>query len=119
MPNESISLSPFEILYGSNWRGILDIYKELLTDKNLSGETKDAHSYMAELRERIVYSVMFAKQALEQPWEEHRFYANKKSKIITLESVDKVLILLPEKNNKLVIFWKRPFIVIKAVTNVD
>lgn len=49
MPNESTGLSPFEVLYGSNPRGIMDIYKDLLIEKHLSEETKEIYSYTVEL----------------------------------------------------------------------
>lgn len=66
MPNKSIGMSPFEILYGSNPHEIMDIYKDLIIDKNLSNEAKDVYSSTVELRERLVNSGLYAKQALEK-----------------------------------------------------
>lgn len=77
-PNESTGMSPFEILYGSNPRAIMDIYKHLV-DKNLSEETKDVYSCTVELKERIIYLAIYAKQVLEQSGQKHRLYANQKS----------------------------------------
>lgn len=56
MPNESVGQSPFEILYGSNPRGIMAIYSDLAVDKKLSQDIQDVYSYTVELRERIVKS---------------------------------------------------------------
>ncbi|BFZ23001.1 hypothetical protein BsWGS_26040 [Bradybaena similaris] len=119
MPNESIGLSPFEILFGANPRGIMDLYKDMITGKEMSDETKDAYSYTFELRQKIVNAGRYAKEALTTAGQRQRFYANQKSKLRTLASGDKVLVLLPEKSNRLLVSWKGPYNVIEPVTPVD
>lgn len=106
IPRKSTGLSPFKILYGANLRDIMDIYKALLLDNNLTQETKDAYTYIMELRERIIYSCMYAKESLEKSDEKRIFYANRNTKLRTLKAGDKLLIILPGRDKIMVSLGK-------------
>lgn len=117
--NEFTGLSPFEVLYGANPRGIMDIYKELLIDKNTFKSTKDAYTYTCDTSERLLTACQYVRQALEKSCHKQRFYANQKAKLRRLKHGDLVLIFLPENNNMLKASWKGPYKLLAARTNVD
>ncbi|BFZ17096.1 hypothetical protein BsWGS_20136 [Bradybaena similaris] len=116
---ENTGFSPFELMFGCQPRGALDLYKDLILEKKETAEMKDAYSYVLELRERIITSCILAKEALERSGEKQRTLFNKKARLRKLKPNDKVLVLLPEKNNKLIISWKGPYKVVKQISLVD
>ncbi|BFZ24546.1 hypothetical protein BsWGS_27585 [Bradybaena similaris] len=117
--HESTGFSPAELILGSNPRGILSIYKDLITQQEVSKEKNDTYSYVLELRERIISSCNMAHQALKISGEKSRIYSNKRARLIKFNPNDKVLILLPEKTNKLLISWQGPFNIDKQISLVD
>lgn len=59
-----------------------------------------------ELTEKIINSCILAKESVEKAGERDFMQIKKKKKLRTLSPGDKVLILLHEKPNKLLISWK-------------
>ncbi|BFZ02581.1 hypothetical protein BsWGS_05620 [Bradybaena similaris] len=117
--HQSIGLSPFEMMLGSQPKGILSLYSDFITHKEKCENVKDTYSYVIDLRHRIITSCNLAQQALQISGEKSRTYLNKNKRLVTLKTGDKVLILLPEKKNKLLISWQGPFSVIKQASLVD
>ena len=53
VPQASLGLSPFEMLYGRTVRGSMKILKELWTNEVESEEVKSTYQYVLDLRERL------------------------------------------------------------------
>lgn len=70
------------------------------------------------LRDKIT-SCEEAKEVLKDSGVENRHYANRKANKIELSPQDKVLLLLPDKSDKLIISWQGPFEVNRKISDVD
>lgn len=71
------------------------------------------------LRNDIITSCEEAKEALKDAGIETRYYANRKAKKIELSPNDKVLLLLPEKSDRLAVSWQGPFNITRKISDVD
>ncbi|XP_064470233.1 uncharacterized protein LOC135384984 [Ornithodoros turicata] len=119
VPQESLAFSPFEMLYGRHVRGPLTVLKELWTRADLPEETKTTYEYVLELRNRLESTCKLAHESLEKAGARYRQYYNKKARDRNLTTGDKVLVLLPTDNNKLLMHWKGPFPVTQKKGPVD
>lgn len=63
------------------------------------------------LRDKILTSCEEAKDALTDAGIETRYYANRKARKIELSPNDKVILLLPEKSDRLALSWQGPFMI--------
>ena len=115
-PHESTSFSPFELIFGANPRGPLDILRrEIITQDS---KDKTAYEIVTNTREEIAYAIKKARDNLEQSSERQRVIRNKHRFLRQLEVGDKVLVYLPKGNNNEQ-SWQGPFTVEERVSNVD
>ena len=110
-PNSSLGFSPFELLYGRDVRGPMKIIRELWTNRRLDSDEQDEYHYITELRERLAETWKLAQETLAGNAEKYKKHFDKKAKPRKLKADDKVLVLLPTDNNKLLLHWKGPYIV--------
>ena len=115
VPHESLKFPPFDLLYGRTVRGSMSILRELWTDKVDDDETKTTYHYVMELRERLEETCRLAHEELRTAKITQRDYYNKKANPKILKVGDKVLILLPTDNNKLLLQWKGPYDIVATV----
>ena len=108
-PQESTGFSPFEILYGRKVRGPLTILRELWTSDKDNPEVRSTYQYVIDLKEKLSTTCEMVQQALEKSSKRYKRYYDAKAKPRSLQIGDKVLILLPTDNNKLLMQWKGPY----------
>lgn len=113
VPQESLGFAPFELLYGRTVRGPLAVLRDLWTKDDVSAETKTTAEYVFDLRNRIAETCEIAHDALEHARDRQAHQFNKKAVQRNFEVGDEVLLLLPEKNNKLQLVWRGPFPVVE------
>lgn len=111
VPQESLGFSPFEMIFGRHVRGPLTVLKELWTKTNLPEETKTTYEYVVDLRNRLERTCNLAHEALEKSGARYRRYYNAKARGRKIVPGDRVLVLLPTDDNKLLMHWKGPFTV--------
>lgn len=109
VPQASMGFSPFELLYGRHVRGPLAILKELWTNTELSDEAKTTYQHVFDLRNRLEETCRIAHEELEKAGARYAKLYNRKAKERQFHPGDRVLILLPTDNNKLLLQWKGPF----------
>ena len=80
---------------------------------------KTAYQYVVDLRERLEDTCEIVKSALESSSTTYKRYADAKSKDRQFKTGDKVLLLLPNNMNKLLMQWKGPFEVVDKVNPYD
>jgi transposase InsO family protein len=107
--HESHGYTPFELVFGRSCRGPVRILKELWTNDAMEEEEKDVYTYMLELRQRIEETCVMAKEAISQANAKNKKYYDKRARSRKFEVNEKVLLLLPSCNNKLLIQWQGPF----------
>ena len=118
-PQESLGFSPFELLYGRSVRGPMAILKELWTGDVNTPETKTTYEYVLDLRNRLEETCQQAHQNLQKSARRYKMYYDRKSKSRSLNTGDRVLLLLPTERNKLLLQWKGPFQVVDVVSPTD
>jgi transposase InsO family protein len=111
VPQDSTGFSPFELLYGRTVRGPMHILKELWTKDIDAPEVKISYQYVFDLREKLEDTLRMAREALEKAQSKGKHYYDRKAKPRRFQPDDKVLILLPTDNNKLLMQWKGPYVV--------
>jgi hypothetical protein len=118
-PQASLGFSPFELLFGRTVRGPLTILKELWTKEIAEGEVKTTYQYVVDLRNRIEDTLELARVELEKNSKRYRKYGNVGRKAKNLKVGDKVLVLLPTSNNKLLMHLQGPFEITKKLNAYD
>jgi hypothetical protein len=116
VPQDSTGFSPFELLYGRDVRGPMNILKEVwLKEKENSEEVQNVYQYVLDLRDRIEHTCELARQELLKAGKKYKKYYDRKARSRMLQTGDQVLILLPTDNNKLLVQWKGPFKVLQRM----
>ena len=109
-PQEATGFYPFELLYGRTVRGPVQILKELWTKETDVLEVKTSYQYVLELRERLDDTMEIAQEELRRSQAKNKGLYDRGAKRAS-QVGDKVLILLPTDNNKLLLQWCGPFVV--------
>ena len=66
VPQESLVFSPFELLYGRNFRGPMVILRELWSDEVNDEQVLSTYQYVIGLRERLEQTCNLARENLEK-----------------------------------------------------
>ncbi|XP_076451106.1 uncharacterized protein LOC143286993 [Babylonia areolata] len=120
VPQESLRFSPFELLYGRTVRGPMALLRQLWTKEASSPpETLTEVEYVVDLRNRLEETCRLARENLQQAATKYKRQYDKKARERWFEVGDEVLLLLPEKKNKLQIAWQGPYRVIERVGDWD
>ncbi len=119
VPQDSTGFSPFELLYGRDVKGPMDILKDIWIKDNSEEEPTVSYYYVLQLRERIEETCRLARSELLKSSHRYKKNYDKKSKTRHLKVGDLALILLPTDNNKLLLQWKGPFKVLERVGRND
>ena len=105
VPQESLGLFPFELIYGWPVREPMQILRELWTKESVDSQAHTMYKYVVNLRDRLESTVSLAHENL-QNMSKYKHYYNRKLKQRSLKEGDIVLVLLPTKANKLHMSWK-------------
>ena len=119
VPQESTGYSPFELLYGRNVRGPLDVLKKCWTNEEEDNEVRTAAEYVTELKNRVEMSCRIAAEHQRAARSRYARTYNRKAVARTLEPGEKVLVLLPDKHKRLQLSWQGPFEVKRQTSRVD
>ncbi|GFN81031.1 polyprotein [Plakobranchus ocellatus] len=118
-PQDGTKFSPFELMYGRTPRGIMSVLKELYTDQELVQEVKTIYQYVIDLERRIYDSCQLAAAKSSENADKATIYADRGAELRSLKPDDKVLVLLPQTKNKLLMRWQGPYIVRERISKVD
>ena len=117
VPQESTGYSPFELLYGRELRGPLDVVKESWEARNKSSES--VVSYVLQMREKLEKMEAHVRVNMEEARRQQKTWYDKNARERSFKAGDQVLILLPTSNSKLEAQWQGPYEVIKPVGVVN
>ena len=119
VPHESLGFSPFELLYGRAVRGPLQVLKTLWSNETLPEEERTTAEYVMDLRNRIAETCCVAQRQGDTKALRQKMIKDRTSEDRKFKPNDRVLLLLPTKNNKLELAWRGPYTVLEAVNPYD
>ncbi|XP_070184094.1 uncharacterized protein [Littorina saxatilis] len=115
VPQESLMFSPFELLYGREVRGPMQVLRQIWTDDESSEELRTTIGHIVDLSNKIEQTCTLARENLSKASLRHARAYDKNTRQRHLAKGDKVLILLPVKHNKLQLTWKGPYKIVDRV----
>lgn len=92
---------------------------DLLECSQPVSEEVPVFQYLADLRDRLSTAMDIATISSEAATARTREYKNKKTDLRTFEIGDKVLLLLPTNQSKLLLTWRGPYSVTRKISEVD
>ncbi len=117
VPQASTGFSPFELLYGRQPRGVLDVIKESWEEG--PSNSRNEIQYVLDLRaKRHILGRLSMENFLQAQDKQMRLY-NRGTRLRQFTSGDKVLVLLPTSSSKLLAKWQGPFVVTRRVGELD
>ncbi len=118
---ESTGYSPFELVFGRKVRGPMDILRAYWTQEaeNEEDTSKTVYQYVLDLKQRLEETCEIAQAELLKARERQKMYYDRKARPKSLKVGTRVLLLLPVKNNKLLLQWKGPYEVIEKMSPVN
>ncbi|XP_035226804.1 uncharacterized protein LOC118199118 [Stegodyphus dumicola] len=110
VPNSTTGVAPFQLMYGRTPQGPLSILKSSWTGKheNLQLDATPVYTYLQNLKARFEKAAEQAKLTAKIQQERTAHYHNLRSTIKTFKVGDKVIVLIPDSNNKLYARWQGP-----------
>ncbi|KAL5475858.1 hypothetical protein EMCRGX_G025729, partial [Ephydatia muelleri] len=121
VPQVSTGFSPFELLYGRMVRGPLDVVKEAWESEQAeqSGVEESVVSYVLSIQEKLNQMAGLVRANMEKAQATQKHWYDRKSRERALNEGDKVLVLLPTSNDKLLAQWQGPYVVRRKVNDVN
>ncbi|TKS65328.1 Retrovirus-related Pol polyprotein from transposon 17.6 [Collichthys lucidus] len=116
VPQASTGFSPFELLYGRQVRGPLDLLRDYWESSKPEGENVVA--YVVKMRERLEEMTALAHEHMASAQQNQKAWYDRKARERVFEPGQKVLLLLPTSESKLLTKWHGPYEVSKRVGKV-
>ncbi|CAL9691326.1 unnamed protein product [Knipowitschia caucasica] len=116
VPQASTGFSPFELLYGHQVRGPLDLLKDYWERTETEGD--NIVSFVIKMRERLEGMSTLSQENLKEAQHKQKTWYDQKAKQRVFSPGQKVLLLLPTTENKLLAKWHGPYEVTKQVGKV-
>ena len=115
IPQESLWFSPFELLYGRNVRGAMQIVRELWSVDETDEHARITYQYVTVLRERLEKTCKLAHDNVRKLDIKQNSFYDKRARSRKFDVGDKVLLLLPSESNKVLLQWNGPYEVLEVV----
>ena len=114
VPCESTGFSPFQLMFGREVRGPVQLLCEVWTQEQKEETYLPVYRYLFELKKRITDTCEIAmRNSATQSAKGKRIF-DKKSRERRFKTDDEVLVLLPSTSNKLLSEWLGPYKVSKT-----
>ncbi|XP_075768765.1 uncharacterized protein LOC112545836 isoform X1 [Pelodiscus sinensis] len=107
----------FQLLYGRQTRGILDLLKEGWEQAPTTG--CGTVQYITQLREKLSRLGEYARLNLEESQRCQTRYYDAQARQRNFQQGDQVMLLLPTTQSKLLAQWQGPFEIVRRVGDVD
>ena len=117
VPQSSTGFSPFELLYGREVRGPLDVLQESWVAKEKSSENVVLH--IMSIREKMAEMTTIIRESLEKAQASQKSWYDQNARVRTLNEGAMVLVLLPTSSSALTAQWQGPYKVVKQVGKVN
>ncbi len=117
VPQESTGFSPFELVYGREVRGPLDVLKETWESSQESRE--DVLSYVMLMRERLEKMASLVQMNVSRAQSRQKRWYDRTARQRLFQPGEQVLVLLPTSTSKLTAQWQGPYQIVKAMGRVN
>jgi hypothetical protein len=108
VPQASTGYSPFELLYGRQVRGPLDILREAWMGESPQPPTNIV-DYVLKMRDKLEELSSLAHDNLAQDQASQKTWYDRTARSHTFNPGQKVLLLLPSSESSLLTTWQGPF----------
>ncbi|XP_051271638.1 uncharacterized protein LOC127372197 isoform X2 [Dicentrarchus labrax] len=115
VPQASTGFSPFELLYGHEVRGPLSLLREIWEGGKGKGESLNVISYVVQMREQLEKMSELAQSHMREAQQQQKSWYDRSARQRSFNSGQKVLVLLPSDDNKLLAKWQGPFEILKKL----
>lgn len=116
VPQVSTGFSPFELLYGRQVRGPLDLLKDYWESPKLGGENVVA--YVVKMKERLEEMTALVQENMKSAQQKQKAWYDQRARERVLKPGQQVLLLLPTSDSKLLMKWHGPYEISKRVGKV-
>ena len=113
VPQASTGFSPFELVYGRQVRGPLDILKE-----SWEASKQSVVSYVLTIQEKLANMSELVHTNMTQAQKDQKRWYDRNARERRFQIGDHVLVLLPSSTNKLLANWQGPYPVKKVISPV-
>ena len=103
VPQESLGLSPFKLLYGRKARGPMAILKELWSEEISDDQVLSTYQYKIDLGERLEQTCKLTYDNLKKVQGKQKTYYDRRARSRKFKVGVKVLLLLPTDSNNLLL----------------
>ena len=103
IPQESSGFSPFELWYGCNVRGPMQILREMGSVEETDEHARLTCQYVTDLRERLEKTCKLAQDNVQKLDIKRNAFYDKRARSRNFDVGDKVLLLLPSESNKVLL----------------
>ena len=111
IPQESLGFSPFELLYGRNVRGPMQILRELWSVEETDEHARLTHQYVIDLRERLEKTCKLAQDDIRKLDIKQNAFYDKRAKSRKFD--------VPSESNKVLLQWNGPYEVLEVVNAMN
>lgn len=115
VPQASTGFSPFELLYGYEVKGPLALLQGMWEGSNGGSEPTNVVSYVFQMRERLQEMTSLAQKHLGEARVQQKTWYDPRARQRNLEVGQKVLVMLPSRESKLLAKWQGPYDVKKRL----
>uniref|UniRef100_A0A1X7U6I7 Integrase catalytic domain-containing protein n=1 Tax=Amphimedon queenslandica TaxID=400682 RepID=A0A1X7U6I7_AMPQE len=116
VPQTTTGFSPFELLFGREVRGHLDVLKEEWEAREKTIESVVSH--IIGMQERMQVMSELVKENTEKQQAKQKRWYDRTTRERELSPEDKVLVLLPTSSNKLLAQWRGPYKIVQRIGKV-
>ena len=109
VPQASTGFSPFELLYGCEVRGPLDVLRE--TWEQPTSTDENVVAYVLKMRDRLAEMSEIVQENLSRAQQTQKQWYDRTARTRKFNPGDRVLVLLPTSTHKLRAQWQGPFAV--------
>ena len=117
VPQVSTGFSPFELLYGREVRGPLDVLRESWEANEKSNESVVSH--ILSIRERMARMMEMARENEARAKDQQKKWYDRNARSREFKEGDEVLVMLPTSTSKLLAQWQGLYTVTRKVGEVS
>lgn len=115
VPQASTGFSPFELLYGHEVRGPLALLRETWEGDHRREGPVNVISYVVQMREKLQRMSQLAEAHMSEAQQHQKAWYDQSARQRGFEPGQKVLVMLPTSDSKLLAKWQGPFEVQKKL----